>query len=485
MIALPPITPRFPPDWIWQYSRYARMTAEDHVRYECESWGMSCFGPPIARKLADQLRKDPGFEVHAQCMVRGLFPCKDDRAHLSFSGAVTYKDAPRDRYYSLRKMPYRAGASGEQVRFGWCLFFRRGRFKGRNVLPFDSCEVCSNSTWSFLGEPRCNIGGVWKSTGFADVENSIHHNMGFLSQIPDKQHIDDSAVAFGGRYPGIWRLTAKAPAQGSDGLFPAHDWHFHPEVEVSQFHPGCLDLKLSHEASDAGFTWSCRYPHCGCSFDGRFSAVLFRGEVLLYVRANVKPEGGGRYVQVTRAPAQQRGADEGLVRDGSQRTWSAFRLIHVMGYDMFSGDIYFFNVFASPVTPDTLLAVFPVVDHRSNQSSIAMSCSKDGIWWSPIVQLLFSPRDCCGRTLDHPVDGIEVSRDAISLFIHRSVPGVVPREHNFDPLQGLLKYSMTMEKLRTITDKALAKLEEDMSRYPIQVPESDRLKNIQDRSIRY
>ena len=155
-----------------------------------------------------------------------------------------------------------------------------------------------------------------------------------------------------------------------------------------------LDLKLSHYAHDSGFSWNCRFPNCGCALDGRLSAVSFRNQTLLYARANVKPQGGGRFVQVARQ---------------DELGWGAFSAIHILDYDMFEGDIYMFYVNVNPANSSTLLALFPILDRGKNRSSIAMSLSEDGVWWSSVVDLIATVPSYGGRTFDHPVDGLEAA----------------------------------------------------------------------------
>ena len=372
-----------------------------------------------------------------------------------------------DRYFSLKRFPTK---SGER----WCLFFRRAHRSGTNILPFDTCQVCSNNTAFFLGQPSCNLGGVWRNAGFARFENSIHHNMAFLTKAYKEEIESGEAVAFGGRYPGIWRLTAPLPMNESGGLA----WEFHKEVEISHFHPGCVDFKLSHFAYDSGYTYDCRFPNCGCSFDGRLSLVQFRNQTFLYARANVKPLGGGRFVQVTRKESDESGS------------WGAFSLIHIHGYDLFAGDIYMFHVYVNPGNESTLVSFYPILDRTQNRSSLAISFSEDGVWWSSSVDLLVSTPSFGGRTVDHPVDGIEVLEDRICFFVHHNVPGIGIASSSDYQEEGLHmspvhRYSMTLEHLKDLTKEKLDELRREKLKHVVNIPDRSLAEGILDQSVSY
>lgn len=144
-----------------------------------------------------------------------------------------------------------------------------------------------------------------------------------------------------------------------------------------------------------------------CEFDGRVSLAELGSKLLLYVRANTAPLGGGRHVQVTTS------------MDGGQR-WSPFRLLDVVGLPPHSGEVYYWSAQRNPAHGDTLLAVAPIVHH--GRGCVGLSLSVDGHTWStpePLVR--------CGvhgeRTVDHPVAGVVATREgSVLFFVHREVP---------------------------------------------------------------
>ena len=366
-----------------------------------------------------------------------------------------------DRYFSLRRFPTVDG-------FRWCLFFRRAELKGKNILPFDTCQVCSDDSMNFYEQPACNVGGIWRTTGFAGFENSIHHNMAFLAKPHREELASSEAVAFGGRYPGVWRLTAELPMNESGPV-----WKFHKEVEISHFHPGCVDFKLTHFAYDSGYSYHCRFPNCGCALDGRLSLVSFQNQRFLYARANVKPLGGGRFVQVARQ------------KDGA---WGAFSLIHIHGYDLFAGDIYMFHVYVNPGNESTLVSFFPILDRSKNRSSLAISFSEDGVWWSSIVDLLASIPSFGGRTFDHPVDGIEVLGDLVYFFVHHNVPGIGSSSDATDKeaiVSSVHRYFMRLQHLQRLTTAGISELREEKLKYRVEIPAAFRGDGILDASVSY
>ncbi|CAJ1331502.1 unnamed protein product [Effrenium voratum] len=423
-------------------------TESEAALVECVRRLLTCYGqvpPEGLRQLTAT------FPESARCFEAKLFACHTRWTHLSYQGPVWYPArAWTDRYFSLRRFPSK-GASL------WCLFFRRAHIKGQTILPFDTCQVCADTSHAFVGKPSCNIGKVWRPAGFARFENSIHHNMAFLATDQSAPEIKE-AVAFGGRHPGVWRLTAPLP------ITTEPNWEFHPEVEVSRYHPGCLDLKLSHYAHDSGFSWNCRFPNCGCALDGRLSAVSFRNQTLLYARANVKPQGGGRFVQVARQ---------------DELGWGAFSAIHILDYDMFEGDIYMFYVNVNPANSSTLLALFPILDRGKNRSSIAMSLSEDGVWWSSVVDLIATVPSYGGRTFDHPVDGLEVEGTWVHFFVHHNVPGIGSSSYAEPPSttaaehpSSIHRYAMGLEHLATLTGQAVQQLRAEKLKHPVVLPKA-------------
>jgi len=165
-------------------------------------------------------------------------------------------------------------------------------------------------------------------------------------------------------------------------------------------HPGCTERRDPRKMD-----W---IEPSVCEFDGRLSLAFFRGEFVLYARANPAAH-GQRFVQYARSPD--------LI------TWGAFKTIELLGYDYPQGDIYFFAAQVNPVHPSSMIALFPVV-HRY-RGCIAMAVSHDGDRWSSPISL-----SQCGvfgdRTQDHPVAGMVHLTESgqVMLYIHRNVPFV-------------------------------------------------------------
>ena len=163
-----------------------------------------------------------------------------------------------------------------------------------------------------------------------------------------------------------------------------------------------------------------------CEFDGRLALVAFKGELLLFVRANLAAA-GRRHVQVTRMRAAEAdgvldmdngtaarrgwrsrwpsarssargsgahdeadreqdrldGRNAGHSRDGTR--WAPFKTVHLGGYDA-TGDVYFFAAQVNPAHNGSLVAIFPLV-HRL-RACLAIAASYDGVHWSRVTPLL-------------------------------------------------------------------------------------------------
>ena len=86
-----------------------------------------------------------------------------------------------------------------------------------------------------------------------------------------------------------------------------------PELVFTGHHAGCVEARKERS---------------GCEFDGKLSAVVWKGEVLLFSRANTG--WGYRHVQVTRSK--------------DLREWSPFKLLEMEGVDPYKSSIYFLTV---------------------------------------------------------------------------------------------------------------------------------------------
>ena len=176
-----------------------------------------------------------------------------------------------------------------------------------------------------------------------------------------------------------------------------------------------------------------------CEFDGKLSAVHFRGRFLLFARANLGAQGGARHVQMASIDAPLLGS------------WSTFRLVQLPGVHAGRPDanIYFFTVQTIRLSSgeEVLLALFPAVlpvssmasspvvpaasapltgkDERSLKAAererthekeklrleagIYASTSTDGVHWSRPQRLLKTAHSCA-RTRVHPVKLVVVQQ---------------------------------------------------------------------------
>ncbi|KAJ1452138.1 hypothetical protein M885DRAFT_327882 [Pelagophyceae sp. CCMP2097] len=129
-----------------------------------------------------------------------------------------------------------------------------------------------------------------------------------------------------------------------------------------------------------------------CEFDGRVSLVHFKGELYAYVRANVHPQAGGRYVQFVKRSLAPAGA------------WSNFQMISIQNYPMVkaaANDLYFPAMNVNPADESTLLVLFPAA--LLNKASIALSFSCDGHHFST-MELFVPSRPAFGhRTAVRPL----------------------------------------------------------------------------------
>ena len=198
---------------------------------------------------------------------------------------------------------------------------------------------------------------------------------------------------------GIRLFTAGRAAEIQSGcwLDPARSVS---TVIVRGDHPGCIEAR-------AGFNGICEY-------DGKISFVRMAGVGLvawhLFTRANLKPHGGGRFVQVASASS-------------AQGPYSAFQPIQIDGYDESGpGNVYFAAVDNNPLDNETMLGLFPVnlgfegEGNGDGESFIALSISCDGVHWSRLTKLVWSIGRF-GRTWDQPVDGVVLHGDNVYILV--------------------------------------------------------------------
>ena len=187
-----------------------------------------------------------------------------------------------------------------------------------------------------------------------------------------------------------------------------------------------------------------------CEYDGRLSLVWFKGQYLLYARANPAAH-GQRYVQLTRST--------------DTLTWSPFELVQIQDYRYSQGDLYFFAAQRNPVQPDSLVAVFPLV--HLMRACIGIAFSLDGLRWSTISPLV-SCEAYGDRAVSHPAAGLVRSGDQVFIFVHEEVPSVrldlftpfILQKHwkRSSPPGRIVRYTMSVAKLRRTTAQHLAEL---------------------------
>jgi len=169
-----------------------------------------------------------------------------------------------------------------------------------------------------------------------------------------------------------------------------------------------------------------------CEFDGKLSLARLRSRFVIYTRANLKVNGGGRYVQAATS-----------LSDDPTAGFGPFAPLRIDGYDPRGpGNIYLAAVKAYPFDPSLLLGLFAVCegDERRaptpppgvdayNQSAdgntdgrsftgLALSCN--GIDWSSFIEIA-PTHSHLGRVFDHPVDGLLLSEGTLSILLHRDV----------------------------------------------------------------
>ena len=187
-------------------------------------------------------------------------------------------------------------------------------------------------------------------------------------------------------------------------------------------------------------------------FDGKLSAVWWRGRFLVYARANLK-QYGGRFVVVARSRGPEAFGED---------AYEPFERIRIDGYDTEGwGNVYFLGVDTHPHEPGMLMGLMPVnfgVPGEGNGDGdgyISLSFSCDGVRWSRLTHLIRSV-GLEGRTYDHPVDGVLREADgSVSFFIHKNVLGISPHA----PEQSrIVRYRLMATPLRALTMRARSEL---------------------------
>ena len=213
-----------------------------------------------------------------------------------------------------------------------------------------------------------------------------------------------------------------------------------PTAVVDGAHAGCVERRTAEYILD----YDRRPPVPRCEFDGRVSLAAHRGRLWAYVRANMNPRGGGRYVQATSRPLA--GGD-----------WGAFSLVEMAGYDdraIREFNIYFFAVNPNPVDATSLLALFPIVTDVAAFVGLAVSC--DGRRFSAPHAFLPTAYAYENRTADQPVDGLLRRGNDVFVYVHENVPGLAPsRKNRLDPTDSrIARHTVDADKLAAWTADA-------------------------------
>ena len=239
-----------------------------------------------------------------------------------------------------------------------------------------------------------------------------------------------------------------------------------PPPLLTGHHAGCVEER--HDFGNA------------CEFDGKLSLAHFRSRYLLYARANTKPAGGGRFVQVASSLA-----------DDPSSSYGPFRLLSIDGYDRKGpGNIYLACVNPHPADDTMLIGAFavnlgdphphshphadgdahtrPDDGNTDGPSFIGISLSCNGVDWSQLTPAAPSIGSL-GRTYDQPVDGL-LTIDATSsdatigaeaaggpityLLIHKDVYGIAPSARQ---TSRIVRHAIMPRALRRLARAARAR----------------------------
>ncbi|KAJ1448578.1 hypothetical protein M885DRAFT_538679 [Pelagophyceae sp. CCMP2097] len=349
---------------------------------------------------------------------------------------LPYKDAAR--YFSVVQVPRGFSDGEDEV---WT-FARTGDWP--SSADHSVTLIWTNGTADKVTtEPRRVVVGDF----------NVGHNFGPL-------FVDGTFLGAGGEWHGKPRVPASLDAQRitehglPDGIHfvQAADrasavggygagWCDLAALRLTGNHTGCIEKRSKDYLSVRG--------RMHCEFDGRVSLVHFKGELYAYVRANVHPQAGGRYVQFVKRSLAPAGA------------WSNFQMISIQNYPMAkaaANDLYFPAMNVNPADESTLLVLFPAA--LLNKATIALSFSCDGHHFST-MELFVPSRPAFGhRTADQPVDGIIVRGTDAFFYVHNDVPGLLPTKQGMGtPTPSrLTRYTVPLASLKEHTQKAKAEL---------------------------
>jgi len=142
-----------------------------------------------------------------------------------------------------------------------------------------------------------------------------------------------------------------------------------------------------------------------CEFDGKLSAVEYRGRTFLFARANLGDH-EFRHVQMSSAPA------------AAPSELSTFQSLIFDDYEItMHNNIYFMDV-QSMGHDDMLVGLFPAV--IGGEGGIYLSHSLDGLHWSKPRRIMASP-PVGPRTQDYPVDGFKVNGERLAFSVDHGI----------------------------------------------------------------
>ena len=142
-----------------------------------------------------------------------------------------------------------------------------------------------------------------------------------------------------------------------------------------------------------------------CEFDGKLSAVEYRGRTFLFARANLGSR-EFRHVQMSSAPTDH------------PFKLASFQSLIFDEYEMtMHNNIYFMNVQAMQ-HDEMLVGLFPAV--IDGEGGIYLSHSRDGLHWSKPHRVMES-KPVGPRTRDYPVDGFSVDAKRLAFSVDHSI----------------------------------------------------------------
>ena len=237
------------------------------------------------------------------------------------------------------------------------------------------------------------------------------------SWVPWSQHVTVPSRSKHGR--------GKRPANAS---LPAPLGAPVPKPILDGRHPGCVEIFRRYSPV--------------CMFDSKMALAHSHRRYHLFVRANLAPNGGSRFVQVASS-----------VADDPYGPYGSFRFLNISGYSHRGpGNVYMAAVREHPLDERMLLGLFAVNEGRRGSARgdgvcyIALSHSCDGVHWARFTPLLHTTGQK-GRTLDQPVSGFVRRGPNVHVYIHRDVPQISPAA---PATSRLVRYSFRTSKLREL-----------------------------------